>query len=287
MDSMRIASPAKINWFLHVGSRRADGFHELETVFQEIDLVDTITIEPSSAVSLRCSAPGVPLDATNLAWRAWAIASERWGAPAVTITIDKQIPAGGGLGGGSSNAASVLMALVRMFDLPADEAELADAALELGSDVPFFLHGGCAFARGRGEVLSRISVTPRWPLLLILPEVPVSTPEAFLRLATLRKSGATVSGENAGMDAAIEALSSDDPSALDRFRNDLERPAFEIAPRVAAAARAAALAGAPMVRMSGSGSTVWAAFRDVSERERVRRALAADYRVVPAMSAGG
>lgn len=282
MRRLEIDSPAKVNWFLHVGPQRSDGFHELETVFQEIDLVDRITIEAAAATTLECSDPSVPQDERNLAWRAWALAHQRWQVPPVRIVIQKVIPAGGGLAGGSSNAASVLIALLRLAEIDPAPAEVADLALELGSDVPFFLLGGVAYARGRGEILDRLDAAPEWPLLLIFPGVPVSTPDTFRRLAALRREMNLPAGEFCGKEAAARALGALNPRELNHLRNDLERPAFDLAPEVAAAARAAMLAGAPMIRMSGSGSTVFAAFESEADRDRARVALEENYRVVAA-----
>lgn len=282
MKRIEIASPAKINWFLHVGPQRDDGFHEIETIFQEIDLSDHISVEPAPEVSLVCSAPDVPADERNLAWRAWSLAHGLWRVPPVRIVIEKRIPAGGGLGGGSSNAATVLKALVRLFELDVTHEELAGAALELGSDVPFFLLGGCAYGRGRGEQLEGLDGSPRWPLLLIFPGVPVSTPAAFRHLAGLRASGVLGIEDFRGREMARRVLTSRDPRELNQLRNDLERSAFELAPEVAAAARAAMQAGAPMVRMSGSGSTIWAAFTGVQDRDRALLELQASYHAVAA-----
>lgn len=277
---LEIASPAKINWFLHVGPRRPDGFHELETVFQELDLHDTVRLTPAATTTVRCSDPAVASDESNLAYRAWSLAHERWGAPAVRIEIEKLIPAGGGLAGGSSNAAAVMLGLVQLFELHVPQEELKRAALEIGSDVPFFLVGGCAYARGRGELLEPLDVSPDWPLLLILPDVPVATPRAFGKLAELRAEGLLPVPEFCGIEQALQLVGSSNPRELLELRNDLERPVFELEPQVAAAARAAVLAGAPMVRMSGSGSTIWAAFESNESRASAREQLESTYRTV-------
>src|SRR5213592_3595452 len=147
---MRVASHAKINWSLRIIGKRADGFHDLETVFQTISLHDTLTFTPSGKLSLTCDDPSIAVDETNLVMRAARAA----GAPPVAIHLEKRIPAGGGLGGGSSNAATTLVTLAKMFAI---DAPLDRIALELGSDVPFFLVGGRAHATGRGEVLTPLA----------------------------------------------------------------------------------------------------------------------------------
>src|SRR5258707_15771605 len=131
MGPMRARSYAKINWSLRVTGRRADGFHDLETVFQAVSLHDTLTFTPAETLTLTCDDPSIPTDGTNLVLRA----ARALGAPPVAIHLEKRIPAGGGLGGGSSNAATTLVTLARMFAL---NTPLAELALSLGSDVPFF-----------------------------------------------------------------------------------------------------------------------------------------------------
>ncbi|HVR39477.1 MAG TPA: 4-(cytidine 5'-diphospho)-2-C-methyl-D-erythritol kinase, partial [Thermoanaerobaculia bacterium] len=158
---IQIRSYAKINWSLRIIGKRADGFHDLETVFQQISLHDVLTIEASDTFALTCSDPAIPVDDTNLVARA----AKLIGAPPVVIHIEKRIPAGGGLGGGSSNAAATLIALDEMFDL---NASLPGLALQLGSDVPFFLIGGTAYATGRGEELTPLPNLPPTELLLLL-----------------------------------------------------------------------------------------------------------------------
>src|SRR6266568_3445478 len=154
---MQVLAHAKINWSLRITGRRADGYHDLETLFQTISLHDTLTITPSERLTLTCDDPTIPVDDTNLVLRAAKLAA----APPVAIHLEKRIPAGGGLGGGSSDAAATLVAL---------GAPSAELALQLGSDVPFFLVGGTAYATGRGEVLTPLRRAAPIPLLLLLPE---------------------------------------------------------------------------------------------------------------------
>ncbi|HEX2122287.1 MAG TPA: 4-(cytidine 5'-diphospho)-2-C-methyl-D-erythritol kinase, partial [Thermoanaerobaculia bacterium] len=169
---MSVRSYAKINWSLRITGKRSDGFHDLETVFQTISLHDTLTFRESDRLTLTCDDPSIPTDETNLVLRA----AHAVGAPPVAIEIAKRIPAGGGLGGGSSNAAATLRAL------GGDRSDLAEIALSLGSDVPFFLVGGTCYATGRGEVLTPMPPMPAIPLLLVLPEERVMTKDAFARI---------------------------------------------------------------------------------------------------------
>lgn len=231
-------SYAKINWALRITGRRADGFHDLETVFQTISLHDELTFTPSTGLSLTCDDPSIPVDETNLVLRA-ARAVE---AEHVAIHLRKRIPAGGGLGGGSSNAAVVLLELGR--------DRLPELALSLGSDVPFFLVGGTAYATGRGEVLTPMPPIRGIPLLLLLPEERVLTKDAFARV--------TRYSPPLGIDAYRDFTS---------FTNDFEEPVFAMLPRLAFLKARLYDAGATWAGMSGSGSTIVGAFADAAARD--------------------
>jgi len=182
---MRCTAPAKLNLFLHVTGRRADGFHDLETVFQLIDLCDDVDVRVrEDGRIVRDPPPSDPLlasldDAGDLTVRAARLLQQASGTSlGASLHVTKRIPAGGGLGGGSSDAATVLLALNRLWKLDWSRARLADLALQLGSDVPVFVHGRNAFARGRGELLTPVSLPPRW-YLVIDPGVAVATREVF------------------------------------------------------------------------------------------------------------
>ena len=178
-------APAKLNLFLHITGRRADGFHELETVFQLIDLHDELDIQlrddgrivrdpPPSDAMLASLA-----DDEDLTVRAARLLQQASGTRlGASLHVTKHIPAGGGLGGGSSDAAAVLLALNELWSLRWPREELAELGLALGSDVPVFVLGRSAFARGRGEVLTPIELPPRW-FLVVHPGVSVSTREIF------------------------------------------------------------------------------------------------------------
>ncbi|HEX7152443.1 MAG TPA: 4-(cytidine 5'-diphospho)-2-C-methyl-D-erythritol kinase [Thermoanaerobaculia bacterium] len=237
---MQVRAYAKINWSLRITGKRGDGFHDLETIFQEISLHDELTFTPAERLSLTCDEPTIPVDERNLVMRA----AQLLGAPPVAIDLRKRIPAGGGLGGGSSDAAATLVALNEMFDLGRDD--LPALALQLGSDVPFFLVGGRAYATGRGEVLTPLPPEPAVPLLLLLPEERVMTGEAF---ASLRSFSAP-----AGADA--------------RYVNDFEEPVFAKLPRLRELKQRLIDAGATFAAMSGSGSTLFGTFRDAESRDR-------------------
>ncbi len=276
---------AKVNLHLEVHALRADGFHELRTLFQTIDLSDEVGLErtdrPGIALEVSSEPPGpraLPTDDRNLAWRAASRFLDRFGASereGVRIRLHKRIPAAGGLGGGSANAATVLLGLGSLWGLEpenaATSAALAELATELGADVPFFLVGGCALGTGRGDRIQPLPDQPDPPpgarptvLLLVLPPFGLSTAEVFAR-AKPRRDRPTPSG--------VERVIAGEPVALvDRIgENDLEGPAFAIRPELAGMYTALVRSGAERVRMSGSGSALFGLFEDSA----VARAAAA------------
>jgi 4-diphosphocytidyl-2-C-methyl-D-erythritol kinase len=183
---MRHVAPAKINLYLEVLGRREDGFHALETIFQTLALADFIDLEvdPGGAgIDLTCSDPSIPADASNLVWRAAAaVVARRPELGGIRLHLDKQIPHGAGLGGGSSDAATVLTVLNQHLTPPLSADTLAEIALQLGSDVPFFLLGGTAHATGRGEILTPLPALPPTPVTIVMPAAHLPTPQVFRAL---------------------------------------------------------------------------------------------------------
>jgi 4-diphosphocytidyl-2-C-methyl-D-erythritol kinase len=270
---MQIASYAKINWSLRIIGRRDDGYHELETLFQSISLHDLLTIERADAISLRCNDETIPTDARNLAVRAAEVMQRECGAGPVSIVLDKRIPAGGGLGGGSSNAAAVLRAADALYSLHTSPDVLHEIALSLGSDVPFFLVGGTAYATGRGEELTALADVPQIPLLLLFPEERVLTAEAFALVATSRCDAGTAGSNAIGMQRYVDALTHDFFPDDELLANDFEPPIFNVRPALAALATRLADSGARWSQMTGSGSTLVAAYADVADRDRARESF--------------
>jgi len=243
---MDVKAYAKINLGLRVTAKRDDGFHDIETIFQTISLHDTLTFGPAEALTLTCDAPEIPVDETNLVLRAARAA----GAPPVAIALRKRIPAGGGLGGGSSDAAATLRALGR------PDPQLA---LTLGSDVPFFLLGGTAYATGRGESLVPLPSLAGVPLLLVFPPERVATARAY---AMLRRFSPPLGLER------VRAMIDDDLFAhATELVNDFEEPVFAELPHLGALKTRLYELGARWAGMSGSGSTIVGAFRDAEERD--------------------
>jgi len=216
-----LRSYAKINWYLRVGERRADGFHEIETVFQEIDLADDMEFDRRE--ELGCEIAGMPFALAlqeNLIWRAWQRLHEECGSQVggVHVRIRKRIPACGGLGGASSNAATTLRALNALFGLGLSTAQLEEIGAGLGSDVPFFVRGGCAIGRGRGEQLTPVADVRPFRIALLFPEEKIPTAEAYRRLSSMPRQAPP-----AGVEEVMAALQAGDAERLGRaIHNDFE-----------------------------------------------------------------
>ena len=246
-------APAKLNLFLHVTGRRADGYHELETLFQLVDLEDElrIVVRRDGVIARSGGAAGVPAE-EDLVVRAARLLRARAGDPGLGAEIDvaKRIPVGGGLGGGSSDAATVLVALNELWGLGLTAARLAALGLELGADVPVFVHGDNAVARGVGERLEPVALPPR-VYAVVFPGVPVSTAAAFQAPELTRNSSAiTIPGS---------PLPSGGGAQLPG-RNDLEPVVVARHPAVRAALEW--LGERSPARMTGSGASVFAVFAD-------------------------
>jgi len=256
--------PAKVNLWLRVIGRREDGYHELDTLFQAIDLWDVLRIAPAEELSLACDDPGLPVDGTNLVLRAAEALrarhpERRLGA---RLTLLKKIPARAGLGGGSSDGAGALLLCRRFWGLPESDADLAAIAASLGADVPFFLMGGTAHGTGRGDRIEARPVAGEWPLLLGLPPFGVSTGEAYARF----DARLTVSGIN----VSLPILSAHKWPIENDFRfavNDLEGVVFEMRPELARFKNALLRGGAKSALLSGSGSAVFGLFDDARARD--------------------
>ena len=256
-DTLIVPAPAKVNLFLHVTGRRDDGYHLLESLFALVDLADTVTLarRDDRAIVRARAVPGVAEQA-DLAMRAALALRDATGTPfGASIAVEKRIPIGGGLGGGSSDAASVLLGLNRLWGLGLSRAELAGIGVQLGADVPFFVHGENAIVRGIGEVIAPVSLPRQW-LALALPAVQVPTASIFAAAELTRSTRS----------AKINVFS------VGYGRNDLEPVAAarhsDVAAAVAALGRAAGNA-----RMSGSGSSVFAACESAGTARRVVLAL--------------
>lgn len=253
---MQRFAPAKLNLHLRVGPPGPDGFHPLHSWMVTTDLHDRLRFTPAEELSLCCSDETLPIDGRNLVLRAALRLREESGLPRLgaRIELEKRIPSGGGLGGGSSDAAATLLALDALWSLGFDRARLARVAADLGSDVTFFLFAPSADCRGRGQVVRPLPPpTPRSAVLL-LPGMAMSTPRVYQRLDELRRGSSAELDDSARLD---DWASLDASSLLPRLRNDLEPAAFSLVPSLAELRDSAERLLRRPVRMSGSGSTLF------------------------------
>jgi 4-diphosphocytidyl-2-C-methyl-D-erythritol kinase len=295
---MRLLAPAKINLHLRVGGVQNDGFHPLMSWMVSVGLFDTLSIEDApEGIALTCDDSSIPCDARNLVFRAAQLMLEestencatprrseaqpqgthgewiRGGAPlgrdengrdetrnrGLKVHLSKRIPAGGGLGGGSSDAARMLLGLNRYLQLDLQVERLRQLAMKLGSDVPFFLFGPSSICTGRGEIVQPIAPPrPKW-VVLILPDIAMPTPRVYQVFDSLQPGKV-----EAGLDQPPweQWTSLDADELLPRLINDLEAPAFAIAPHLGQLRGDLEQSLGRIVRMSGSGSTLFTLFDD-------------------------
>jgi 4-diphosphocytidyl-2-C-methyl-D-erythritol kinase len=265
---MQLSAPAKINLSFQIKGRRADGFHEIETLMARISLADRLTIETKNdgegGIEFSCDDPSLSIGEDNLVVRAARLFQKATkAARGLRIVLEKKIPHGAGLGGGSSDAASTLLGLNELFETELTEEQLLKLAIELGCDVPFFMVRSAAVCRGRGELVTPIALEANLHLLLLKPDFGVPTPSAYSRWKDSR--------ELPGID-----YSSQEFAGL-KFVNDLERPVFE--KFVFLALLKTWLRQQPEVAvalMSGSGSTLFAVLRDGSRVEELQARVRTD-----------
>ena len=271
MFSLELDAPAKVNLGLRVVGRRADGYHELESLFVPLDLADAIALRVESArateVALALDGPaaGAPPGDDNLAARAARAFLARAGIAArVAIRLTKRTPVAAGLGGGSSDAAAVLRGLAQAFPDAVKRDALEEIALALGADVPFFLDPQPAWVTGIGEQRTPVAGVPRLALLLANPGAGLATREVFRAFDALARPRARQPGPP--RDLARELA--EDGALAARLHNDLEEPAVRLCPPIARLRARLAAAGARAVGMSGSGATVFGIFADRAAAER-------------------
>lgn len=261
----RVRSYAKINTRLHVGARRADGYHDLCTVFQSIALHDLISFETiDEEIRMRIHGADLPADAHNLVHRAAVEFRARSGIRSGwSIELEKRIPLAAGLGGGSSNAASTLIALNRMSGLPLNADELHDIAAGLGSDVPYFLLGGRALGSGRGEILEPLDDLPERHLLLLIPPFGIKSSQAY------QDFDLTLQGtiEGSKLSECRQRYLGEEHA---RWHNDLERGVFVRHPELDSIKKRLLQLGADDALMSGSGSVIVGGFGSRERAEEVR-----------------
>lgn len=272
-----VRAPAKINLALTVGRLRPDGYHDLTTVYSAVSLTDELVATPADALSVHTTGEGadaVADDASNLAWRAAELLARRTGRPpAVRLQIRKAIPVAGGCAGGSADAAAALVACDVLWGTGLSRERLAELAAQLGSDVPFALHGGTALGTGRGERLMPVLARGPQHWVLALSDGGLSTPAVYAELDRLRQSGPVgLASEPSGV---LSALASGDAGVLGAaLHNDLEPAALSLAPSLSQVLDAGHALGAVGGLVSGSGPTVALLARDREAADALAAGLA-------------
>ena len=262
---MKLPSPAKLNLFLHICGRRDDGYHELQTLFHFIDFCDWLTFHPNQTDKIVIE--GMPIaNEDNLIYKAAKLLKNKAEKNAgVTIKIEKNLPMGAGIGGGSSNAATTLLALNKLWQLNMSDEEMRKLALSLGADVPIFVFGHTAWAEGVGEKLTPLAVQEKW-YILVLPDCHACTTEFYSHSQLTRDT----------KKKRIAAFL--DVAQRNAFRNDFEPLARKLHPEIENALNA--LSNFGQARMTGSGSGVFLAFDEYSQAEQVALTLQPNYKAI-------
>jgi len=262
-----LRASAKVNLVLEVLGKRPDGYHELSTVMQAVDLFDRLTVEAAATITLETSEPALPTDDRNLVVRAARLLQEAAGIKAgARIVLDKRIPLAAGLGGGSSDAAATLLGLNRLWGLRWRRERLVELAVKLGMDVPFFLGRGRALGTSRGEVLSALPGVGGYALVLVNPGMGLSTQEVYGRVPPGWRA------ESDGTKRMLDALKKRNvvrvAGALTNHLEHWVEPAMPVIGRMKAALFAAGALGAAM---SGSGPTVFGLARSLDQARQIQR----------------
>ncbi|HYF50658.1 MAG TPA: 4-(cytidine 5'-diphospho)-2-C-methyl-D-erythritol kinase, partial [Planctomycetota bacterium] len=268
---MEIRAYAKINWDLHILGRRADGFHELDSIFVNVDFYDVLTFSPAADFQLTCSDPTLPCDETNLVVKAARALSAASGHPCTGhIHLRKQIPMGGGMGGGSSDCAAALRGLNQLWNVNWGRERLHEIGAKLGSDVSYFLYGGWCRCRGRGEIVEPLNAhVPKISLLLLFPGLHVPTPAVYKSLCYSHWDGKSGLRALTALRESIESLHQD-LAKTDNFpklglRNDLTEGAKKVEPRLIQIQQVLDEVCPGQWLMSGSGATHFVVLRNNGE----------------------
>lgn len=276
--SLELRSPCKVNLILNILGKRADGFHELETLMHPIPFFDSLTFAKNSApgIQLSCSDPLLRTDESNLVYKAAKLFGRAASVDISTIIhLEKRIPMAAGLGGGSGNAATTLLGLNQLYDSVLSDAALQGLAAELGSDVPFFLQSCPAIGLGRGEQIHQLSPYPIlegcW-IILVHPGFGISTPWAYQQLARFPEARNGIPGRAAKLDASLR--SGNWTAITENIYNSLEAPALEKYPLLELFQTFFKKAGAVATLMSGSGSTTFA----ITDSDKSAKRISAEFR---------
>jgi len=279
MDEIKLRANAKINLFLEVLDKRPDGYHNIETIFQSIDLNDTLAFRKAESINIKCDNPDIPLDSSNLAYKAAELLIKESGANlGADIDIIKRIPIGGGLAGGSTDASATLIGLNQLWDLGYTLDDLLKFSEKLGSDVPFCMIGGTALGTGRGEILTSLKPLPKLYVVIANAGIQVSTAWAY---KTLSNSGLTERKKRDNI--LLEKIQHNDLTNIGlHFFNAFEQIVFPQYPIVGETKAEMLRSDVLVAMMTGSGSTVFAITdkEHIAHEVRDRVARIAEYCII-------
>jgi len=268
MDSIEVNANAKINLALAVKYKREDGYHEIELIYQEIDFHDKLTLKKATGIEFSTDSKDLQNESSNLCITAARLLIDAFDLPGMNIHLEKKLPIGAGLGGGSSDAAAVLKGGLELYGRETADKKVLSLAEKIGSDVPFFLNGGTAYGTGRGEILKNIQIMTDYHILLILPDITISTIWAYknLNLALTRKNH----------DYKFKGFTIQNLDLIhfrSEFYNDFENLVFKHHPQLAIVKAELYELGADYASLSGSGSALYGLYSSLSKAEETSKVL--------------
>jgi 4-diphosphocytidyl-2-C-methyl-D-erythritol kinase len=273
MKSLELKANAKINLALAVKYKRDDGYHEVELIFQEIDFHDRIFLSKCDSIKFSTDSPILQDESSNLCVIAANLLVNEYNLPGLEINLEKNLPIGAGLGGGSSNAAAVLRGGLKLYGIDYSHDSLVKMATSIGADVPFFLIGGTAYGSGKGEILKSITLNSDYFILLVLPEISISTEWAYKNLnLTLTKKN----DEHKFRGFRFQEL--DLLEFRSEFYNEFENVVFKQCPDLFLVKSELYDQGAVFASLSGSGSVLYGLFSSRSKVDKAREILSRKYR---------
>lgn len=271
---MKVKAFAKINLGLRILRKREDGYHDIETVFHRINLFDKVEFSTADIISMECDNPEIPVNENNLCIRAAGLLKLKFRInKGVHIRLQKNIPVGAGLGGGSSDAAAVLLHLPKFWGCEVDKSELKEIALSLGSDVPYFLYAGTAYATGRGEKLEYFKLDIPYWILLVNPNIHVSTAWAY--------SNVTINPQKQTTNLMVDLIKNiHNPEKLQELvTNDFEDVVFKHNEQIKNIKTHLKELGADFALMSGSGSSVYGFFKTEPDVNKILQYIGSEHKI--------
>ena len=269
MEKINLKAPAKINLFLRALRKRPDGYHDIDSLMQAVSLYDEITLEKSADIELECEGLGDVKPEANLAYKAAKLTAGLAYFPGVRITLKKNIPAGAGLGGGSSDAAFVIKGLIELYVLRLDKNELIRQAASLGADIPFFLGHGQARVSGKGDVIEDCFLPRNYKILIVKPPLAIATKEAYRALEIAEPRGFPLTKIDNFLFLKNRMTEADFIRLAKGFSNDFEEVVFRSHPELIQVKQILYEKGAFYSGLSGSGSAIFGLFPPNSNIEKI------------------